>query len=154
MALLYVDLDNFKTINDSLGQAMGDQLLKAAAQRMQTLLQSQEMLARHGADEFLLMVPHVREPRQLTELASLLLNAFAAPFDINGQQLHSTLSIGVALAPDDGDDYDALLQKAETAVRAAKEAGRNTFPAHRPAGRPGRRAIADPQWSAQCAVAQ
>lgn len=127
VALLYVDLDNFKTINDSLGQAMGDQLLKAAAQRMQTLLQSQEMLARHGADEFLLMVPHVREPRQLTELASLLLNAFAAPFDINGQQLHSTLSIGVALAPDDGDDYDALLQKAETAVRAAKEAGRNTF---------------------------
>ena len=57
------------------------------------------------------MVPHVREPRQLTELASLLLNAFAAPFDINGQQLHPTLSIGVALAPDDGDDYDALLQK-------------------------------------------
>ena len=105
---------------------MGDQLLQAAAQRMQTLLQSQEMLARHGADEFLLMVPHVREPRQLTELASLLLNAFAAPFDINGQQLHSTLSIGVALAPDDGDDYDALLQKPKLPC-APPEAGRNTF---------------------------
>ena len=72
-------------------------------------------------------VAALTQPSALMELASLLLNAFAAPFDINGQQLHSTLSIGVALAPDDGDDYDALLQKAETAVRAAKEAGRNTF---------------------------
>ena len=127
VALLYIDLDNFKTINDSLGQATGDQLLKAAASRMLTQMGNNDMLARHGADEFLLMVPHVRELHSLTERAQALLAAFATPLLVADQALHTTLSIGMALAPDDGSDYDALLQNAEAAMRAAKEAGRNTF---------------------------
>ena len=126
-ALLYLDLDEFRTINASLGQAVGDQLLRAVGERLRQLLGEQYPLGRLDSDEFAIVLAGVEELDQPAELAEQIIQAFLKPFVIAGHELICTLSIGIALYPEDGEDGDSLLKKADSAMSHAKQDGRNTF---------------------------
>ncbi len=127
IAVLFLDIDRFKNINDSLGHALGDQLLKAAAARLSALLRSGDTVARLGGDEFVLILDQIREPRNAAVFAQKLLSAFDDPIMINGHVLHITVSVGISLYPDDGADVDVLVRNADAAMYRAKEEGRNGF---------------------------
>ncbi|HJV05706.1 MAG TPA: EAL domain-containing protein [Chromobacteriaceae bacterium] len=126
-ALLFIDLDHFKNINDSMGQGIGDALLQAVATRLDRQLNNANTLARYGADEFLIVMPEIADPEQPAQLAEQILDDFVAPFLISGHELPATPSLGIAVFPDDGEDYDTLLKKAQSATFYAKQAGRNTY---------------------------
>ncbi|MCB1980224.1 MAG: EAL domain-containing protein [Burkholderiaceae bacterium] len=127
LALLYLDLDHFKQINDTLGHPVGDLLLKQVAQRLAGTLRDTDTISRQGGDEFLIALTDVQDVEGVGRIASKITEALAHPFDIEGHQLAVTLSIGIALCPDDGADFDTLLQRADTAMYRAKESGRNTY---------------------------
>lgn len=128
VALAVLDLDHFKLVNDSLGQSNGDVLLRAVVERLQRCLGRNDTLCRQGGgDEFLLLLSDCETGRALEARLTALLQCFAQPFVISGQRLPMTASLGVALAPDDANDFGALLQRAETAMHHAKRAGRNTY---------------------------
>lgn len=127
LALLYVDLDQFKTVNDSLGHPAGDDLLRCIGQRLTSLLQPDDSVARLGGDEFLVLVRRGDDSDRVAEVAQGMLDAVAAPLELEGVELHGSGSIGVAICPDDGQDFDSLLKKADIAMYRAKEAGRNAF---------------------------
>lgn len=127
LALLYVDLDQFKTVNDSLGHPAGDDLLRCIGQRLTSLLQPDDSVARLGGDEFLVLVRRGDDSDRVAEVAQGMLDAVAAPLELEGMELHGSGSIGVAICPDDGQDFDSLLKKADIAMYRAKEAGRNAF---------------------------
>ncbi len=120
-AMLYIDLDNFKTINDSLGHEAGDQLLVEVAQRLQSVLWHGELVARFGGDEFLLLTG-MTNPADAAETGQRVL---AAPFDLGQRSLHVTTSVGIALIPEHGRDSSDVLRAADMALYAAKAAGRN-----------------------------
>ncbi|MDA8092675.1 MAG: EAL domain-containing protein [Betaproteobacteria bacterium] len=130
VALLFLDLDNFKTINDSLGHPVGDALLKAVATRLGESMRAPDTLARLGGDEFLIVLSDVRDAETITGMADAILERLAKPFDIEGQELTTSLSLGIAVYPDDGKDFETLLRKADTAMYHAKEAGKNTYRFH------------------------
>ncbi|MDA8383043.1 MAG: EAL domain-containing protein [Betaproteobacteria bacterium] len=130
VALLFLDLDNFKTINDSLGHPIGDALLKAVSARLGECLRAPDTLARQGGDEFLIVLSDVRDAETITAAAETILERLAKPFDIEGQELSTSLSLGIAVYPDDGTDFETLLRKADTAMYHAKEAGKNTYRFH------------------------
>ena len=124
-AVLYIDLDNFKGINDSLGHECGDQLLVQVAERLQTVLSRGELVARFGGDEFLLL----SRPRNADDAIGIgrkVLDAMAAPFQLSGRTLYVTTSVGIALIPEHGKDPSDVLRAADMALYAAKAAGRNT----------------------------
>ena len=124
-AVLFLDLDRFKDINNSLGHAEGDELLMQAAQRLRSLIREVDTVARLGSDVFVLLLPETGlEGAQ--QVADQLLTAFREPFAVASHRLHVTLSIGIALYPHDGASFDELLKNADTALHRAKEAGRNT----------------------------
>jgi diguanylate cyclase (GGDEF)-like protein/hemerythrin-like metal-binding protein len=125
VALLALDLDQFKAVNDALGHRTGDALLRAVAARLQTLLGVEDTLGRSGGDDFLLVLGKAGGAEQLAERAGTMLEALRAPFDVDGHALRITASIGVALYPDDGADFDTLLRQADTALFVAKSAGRD-----------------------------
>ena len=125
LALLFCDLDRFKNVNDSLGHAKGDELLKVAAARLRTCVRDTDSLARLGGDEFTLLVQSVTGPDEAARVAERVLAAFGDPFTLNGQELFLSASVGVALYPDDGRDAQTLLKNADTAMYRAKLAGRN-----------------------------
>lgn len=127
LALLYVDLDQFKTVNDSLGHPAGDDLLRCIGQRLMSLLQPDDSVARLGGDEFLVLVRRGDDSDRVAEVAQGMLDAIAAPIELEGMELHGSGSIGVAICPDDGQDFDSLLKKADIAMYRAKDAGRNAF---------------------------
>lgn len=127
MALLFIDLDRFKAINDTLGNHQGDQLLRAVAQRLRDVANIEMTVCRYGADQFLLLYPELDTPDQASTLCGRLLLALASPHLVGSQSLTITGSIGVAVYPDDGIERETLIQHAETAMQAAKKAGRNTF---------------------------
>ena len=127
LALLYVDLDQFKTVNDSLGHPAGDDLLRCIGQRLNSLLQPDDSVARLGGDEFLVLVRRGDDSDRVAEVAQGMLDAIAAPLELEGMELHGSGSIGVAMFPDDGQDFDSLLKKADIAMYRAKDAGRNAF---------------------------
>ncbi len=136
LALLFIDLDRFKQINDSLGHGAGDQLLVQAAQRLQaragiaTALPSEgapRALGRGGGDEFALLVTDLELAGSIAALARELLRSFEEPLIVHDREIFLTASLGVAVFPDDGADPDTLLQNAETAMYAAKQAGHDTF---------------------------
>ncbi|WP_051318632.1 putative bifunctional diguanylate cyclase/phosphodiesterase [Chitinimonas koreensis] len=127
LALLFVDLDRFKVINDTLGNSQGDRLLRAVSQRLGEAADDGATVSRYGADQFLLLLPELGSPDQAATQAGRLLLALAAPHEAGGQTLTVTASIGIAVFPDDGEDRETLVQHAETAMQAAKRAGRNTF---------------------------
>ncbi|MEC4717584.1 EAL domain-containing protein [Noviherbaspirillum sp. CPCC 100848] len=131
-ALLVIDLDYFKNINDSLGHQTGDALLREAGVRLQACFGNTGKLARLGGDEFVLLLPELDDGQNAAAAARLVLDQLRVPYLIDGHELHSGGSIGISLYPDDGEDVDALLRAADTAMYSAKEKGRNTYQFYTP----------------------
>lgn len=127
LAMLFMDLDRFKQINDSLGHAAGDELLRAVGERMRIRLPANAFLARQGGDEFTILLDGLHDIEQAEEVASALLVAFAEPISVRGSEVQVTPSIGIALFPDHAGKPEDLLRFADAAMYAAKAAGRNTF---------------------------
>lgn len=127
VALVFLDLDNFKFINDSLGHGIGDALLKAVATRLKTCLRDMDTLCRQGGDEFLIVLSAMPDLDAISHAAIKIMAQMMGTFPIEGNELFTSLSIGIAVYPDDGKDYDTLLKKADTAMYQSKEAGRSTY---------------------------
>lgn len=130
VALLFLDLDGFKTINDSLGHDFGDATLKHVAGKLRESLRDTDTLSRQGGDEFLIVLPGVGDTDSISVIADKILGKVAEPFTIHGHALTLSASMGIAIYPGDGNDFDTLLKKADTAMYHAKEAGRNTYRFH------------------------
>jgi diguanylate cyclase (GGDEF)-like protein/PAS domain S-box-containing protein len=127
LALLYIDLDRFKPVNDSYGHPMGDALLKAFAERLKTLVRPTDLVARLGGDEFAIVLPGIRSVENAEGVADKVVAAGAAPFIIGQTELHVGASVGVALAA--GDGWDGLVDRADAAVYRAKAQGRGRWAA-------------------------
>ena len=128
VAVMFLDLDRFKDINDSLGHAVGNDLLKAVVKRLQGCLRDHDTLARFGGDEFTFLIPECGgKDGQVVEIAERILERFDSPFNVGGRQLTVKGSIGIAVSPWDGADSVTLLKHADTAMYQAKAAGRNTY---------------------------
>ncbi len=138
-AALHIDLDRFKKINDALGHSVGDALLKAVAERLESAIRPNDLLgippsgrddgrlSRVGSDEFSLFLPGIGSPTDAAAVARRILSVLTEPFWVEGHELFVTCSIGIAVSPDDGDDIDTLLRNADSAMSAAKKAGRNDY---------------------------
>lgn len=127
LALLFLDLDRFKNVNDTLGHLLGDRLLCQVAERLRTALRECDTIARLGGDEFVVLLTDVQDVADAAHVADKLLAALAAPFVLGERELHINASLGVSLYPRDGQDADALLKYADTALYKAKEGGRNAY---------------------------
>ena len=126
-AVLFLDLDRFKLINDTLGHDVGDQLLARVAERLSKVLRETETVARLGGDEFIIVIPDVADVERVARVARKVLAAVAAPQLVGKRPLHVTPSIGISIYPEDGEDVPSLLRNADTAMYHAKERGRNNF---------------------------
>ncbi|MGD0128768.1 MAG: EAL domain-containing protein [Terriglobia bacterium] len=139
LALLFLDLDNFKSINDALGHSLGDELLRQVADRLSQCVRSSDLVSRPGAqstnppvfrfggDEFAILLFSLQQEQDALLVVRRIMSALAAPFVIEGHELFATASIGIALSPSDGDDLRTLLRNADAAMYQAKQKGRNTF---------------------------
>ena len=127
VALLFMDLDGFKHVNDSLGHLVGDTLLRLVGERLAQQTRRSDTLARFGGDEFVVLLTEVEGPETVAIAAQRCLDALAAPFKLESRDIDITASIGISLCPDDGDTLDALVKNADTAMYQAKESGRNQF---------------------------
>jgi diguanylate cyclase (GGDEF)-like protein len=127
VAVLCLDLDRFKEINDSLGHAAGDALLRAVSERLRGCLGDRDTVARHGGDEFSIVQVAQEQPIAATTLAAGVLNAMALPFDLNGEQVTVGVSIGIAVSPGDGNTADELLKNADLALHRTKAEGRGVY---------------------------
>ena len=125
VGLLFVDLDNFKAINDNLGHAAGDEYLKVVAQRLLNSVRKSDIVCRHGGDEFVVVLTDVNEAQDVSIAANDMLRQMNQPLEVKATELSVTCSIGVALYPQDASNYEDLLRKADIAMYQAKEAGRN-----------------------------
>jgi len=123
---MFLDLDHFKDINDTLGHSIGDTLLIEASKRLQSILREEDTIARFGGDEFIVLLPNI-EMDGATQVAQKLQTIFQKPFQINEHELSISTSIGIALYPDDGHDFETLYKNADTAMYRAKQEGRNGF---------------------------
>jgi len=132
-AVLFIDLDHFKKINDSLGHAAGDKLLVGAAERMKDVLRDVDTLARLGGDEFIIVLAGPLTPDSVTGVAVRLVESLSQPYQLAGHTAHSGASVGVALFPDDGEDAATLIRHADMAMYAAKREGRGNFQFFSPA---------------------
>lgn len=126
-AVLFVDLDQFKRINDTLGHTIGDLVLREISKRLQACVRAGDTVARWGGDEFTLLFENIVNIRNINGICHKVLNAVSKPFHINGKELHISTSIGVTVAPADGDNAELLLKNADIAMYRAKEKGRNNF---------------------------
>ena len=127
LAILFLDLDNFKHINDSLGHPTGDKLLKSVAQRLQACVRTPDTVSRQGGDEFVLLLQEVQHAEDAAITARRVLKAMKEAHTIEGRELHVTTSIGISVYPDDGMDAATLMKNADTAMYQAKESGRQVF---------------------------
>ncbi|MDB5950748.1 MAG: sensory box protein [Massilia sp.] len=127
LAVMFIDLDRFKTINDSLGHLTGDQLLKEVAGRLCRSVRASDTVARLGGDEFVVLVPGIRNACECNQVADKMIEALAAPFPFEGRMLHITPSIGICIYPDDGGDVQTLMRHADAAMYHAKANGRNNY---------------------------
>jgi diguanylate cyclase (GGDEF)-like protein len=125
--MLFLDLDRFKHVNDSLGHQVGDQLLVEVARRLQSCVRESDTLARIGGDEFVLVISGVASTGSVTHVVQKIFGVLQQPFLLEGRELTITPSIGISLFPDDGSNADELIRNADTAMYQAKEAGRSTF---------------------------
>jgi diguanylate cyclase (GGDEF)-like protein len=126
-AVLYIDIDQFKSVNDSLGHSIGDELLKSVAARLRGCIGENDLVARLGGDEFAIVQGNVGEPDDVDRLVSRVYASIREPFECLGHQLITDASIGIAMAPDDGEELDQLLKNADLAMYAAKSDGRRTY---------------------------
>ena len=126
-ALLFIDLDRFKHINDTLGHHIGDLLLQEVAQRLKQTLRDSDTVSRQGGDEFVILLPDASNGDELNHLATRLIQALTQPCRLETHEFNVTASIGIAVYPDDGDDIDTLVRNADTAMYHAKQHGRNRF---------------------------
>jgi diguanylate cyclase (GGDEF)-like protein/PAS domain S-box-containing protein len=126
-ALMILDLDRFKDVNDTLGHSMGDQLLKAVGERLKELLRKSDTVSRMGGDEFVLLLPTIGTSESAAATADKIVTAFREPFVCNGQTLNVTTSIGIAEFPDNGEDAETLLKNADIALYRVKAQGRDSF---------------------------
>jgi len=132
-ALLYIDIDEFKGINDSLGHHVGDELLKAVATRLRSCIRETDLIARLGGDEFAVIQTAVGNTHDITEFVTRIHEAIRQPYRCLGHQLSTDASIGIALAPQDGTDLDQLIKNADLAMYGAKADGRRTYRFFEPA---------------------
>lgn len=127
LAMLFLDMDNFKEINDSFGHAIGDALLIAVVGRLQRMLSEACILSREGGDEFVLLINNTQAAETVAHTAQQILTAMQEPFEVSGNTLHASFSIGISLYPDDGKDFETLRKNADAALYLAKDCGRNTY---------------------------
>ena len=127
LALLFIDLDRFKTVNDSFGHSAGDVLLVEAGKRLLKCVRKSDLVSRLGGDEFAVILTGIKGIRRVTAIAENLIQAFSEPFLIEQQQSHISASIGITIYPTDGNDSEDLLKKADTAMYRAKDEGRKRF---------------------------
>ena len=126
-AVMFLDLDRFKSINDGLGHAIGNELLQAVAKRLSATLRETDTVARMGGDEFTVLLHDTSRQEDVAATAQKIIEQFSSPFVAGGRELHTTTSIGVALYPADGEDVDTLLKHADSAMYRAKARGRDAF---------------------------
>ncbi len=127
LAVLFIDLDRFKYVNDSLGHAVGDRLLQEVATRLTALVRAEDTVSRQGGDEFVILLNGIRNIAHIAHLAERFLENLSLDYAIDRHRLHITPSIGISLYPDDGDSIEALIRNADTAMYHAKETGRATY---------------------------
>jgi diguanylate cyclase (GGDEF)-like protein/PAS domain S-box-containing protein len=133
LALMFVDLDRFKVVNDGFGHPFGDLLLKAAGERFRAALRDDDTVARLGGDEFLILLTDLQHTADVYIVAQKILDALERPFALEGREVHVSASIGVSLYPQDGEDFDTLLGHADVAMYRAKDMGRGTYQFFTPA---------------------
>lgn len=127
LAVMFLDLDRFKSVNDTLGHLVGDELLQLTSQRLRHCLREGDTLARIGGDEFMLLLPHIRTRDSAAYIAEKILAALKAPFHLNSHELYISASIGIAVYPDDGVTHETLIKHADIAMYSAKDQGRNDY---------------------------
>jgi diguanylate cyclase (GGDEF)-like protein/PAS domain S-box-containing protein len=127
VGVLHLDLDHFKAINDTLGHPVGDGLIKTIADTLRDCVRTTDTIARLGGDEFLIILSNVIDPEIISTIATKVQETLGATFKVQGHDLTTSVSIGIAVYPEDGKDFDVLLKKADTALYKAKESGRNTY---------------------------
>jgi len=133
LAIMYLDLDRFKLINDTLGHDMGDKLLKEIAVRLKSCVNETDIVARMGGDEFVILLPDITYEENIGNIASKILQTISKPIFINSHELYISVSIGVTICPNDGKDVETLLTNADVAMYRAKEKGKNNFQLYTPA---------------------
>jgi diguanylate cyclase (GGDEF)-like protein len=126
-ALLYVDIDRFKSINDQYGHAAGDEVLKAACNRMMACIRDSDSLGRLGGDEFVVLLEDLRDPDDALEIAKKIQASIALGVSVGGEFIDTTISIGISIYPKDSDTEDGLFKRADTAMYRSKMSGRNSI---------------------------
>jgi diguanylate cyclase (GGDEF)-like protein len=127
MAVVYLDLDGFKQINDSAGHGVGDALLRLVARRLESVVREEDTVARVGGDEFMIALWHVANARDVTTVAAKVVEIISEPYIIEGRNIIVTTSVGVGVFPAHGEDADTLMRSADNALYAAKRAGKNAY---------------------------
>ncbi len=127
VSVLFLDLDHFKDVNDSLGHAVGDQLLKATSQRLLDKIRNEDTLARLGGDEFVIILNELQSTEAVINIVEKIVTSFEVPFKLANYEVNTTVSVGVCMYPNDGADVDSLMKAADAAMYKAKEVGRNTY---------------------------
>ncbi|MFL1482709.1 diguanylate cyclase domain-containing protein [Marinobacter sp. LN3S78] len=127
MALLFLDLDHFKQVNDSLGHAMGDHLLRDVAAEISNCVRATDTVSRHGGDEFVILLTEIEKRSDAAQIAEKVLARFSTPRMVDGRQLQVTMSMGIAVYPENGMDADTLMRNADSAMYTAKKSGRNSY---------------------------
>ncbi len=127
LAVMMLDLDYFKNVNDTLGHSVGDKLLQGVGNRLRNMLRENDTIARIGGDEFLLLLPEINQIKDTTKIAQKILEVFQQPFMVDGHKISITVSIGIAIYPIDGEDVDILMSYTDIAMYSVKRNGRNNY---------------------------
>jgi diguanylate cyclase (GGDEF)-like protein/PAS domain S-box-containing protein len=133
LAVMFLDLDRFKTINETLGHGAGDELLRAVSERFAAVLREEDTIARLGGDDFLFLLPEIDDVEDAARVARKVLSELGTPFSMHGHELHVTASVGIAMFPLDGGDAETLIRNADSALYRAKEEGGNRYQLYAPA---------------------